>query len=84
MTVNIEEIRNALRQVIREKDEAVISPIVIPPLAKPSTNSIPTKDVIESLMRYKRYKRVKKGTIQTYQKHYDRFARRFPSLPLET
>ncbi len=84
MTVNIEEIRNALRQVIREKDEAGISPIIIPPLSQPLTSSIPTKDVIESLMRHKRYKRVKKETIHTYQKHYDRFARRFPSLPLET
>ena len=75
MTVNLEEIRNALRQVIREKDEAGISPIIIPPLAKPLTNSIPTKDVVESLLRHKRYERVKKGTLRTYQKHYDRFAR---------
>ena len=84
MTVNIEYIKNAVRQVIREQDEAGISPIIIPPLAKPSTSSIQTNDVVESLLRHKRYARAKKGTLRTYQKHYDRFARRFPYLPLET
>jgi len=40
--------------------------------------------VIDSLLRHKRYKRVKEGTIKTYKKTLCRFARIFTNLPLDT
>jgi len=46
--------------------------------------SVPTEAVIESLLRHKEYKGVKDGTVRTYKKHLNRFAKQFPTLPLET
>ncbi len=86
MELSIKEIKNAVKQAIAEKDEEGISPIVIPPLTGQYTNanaSVPTKDVVESLLRHKKYKGVKEGTLETYRKRLYRFVRQFPTLPLE-
>jgi len=46
-----------------------------------SPSRIPTKDVILSLIRQKKNKRVKEGTIKTYEKRFNQFAQQFPFLP---
>ena len=87
MVINTRVIKNALREVLTEESEAGIQPIVIPPLAvkfNQVDSIVQTEKVVESLLRHKRYKRVKSGTIETYEKHLYRFARKFPVLPLET
>ena len=85
-TIGIKEIKNAVRQVIAEKDEAGIYPIVIPPLVERSTgvgSSVLTRDVVDSLLRHKQHKGIKEGSIKTYKKHLYRFAQQFPILPLD-
>jgi len=87
MALSIKEIKNAVKQAITEKDEEGISPIVVPPLTGQYTNantSVLTKDVVDSLLRHKQYKGVKEGTIGTYRKRLYRYARQYPTLPLET
>jgi len=86
-TISIKQIKNAVRQVIAEKDEIGIYPMVIPPLVEQSTQvntSVRTKDVVDSLIRHKEFKGVKEGAIKTYKKHLYYFARQSPYLPLET
>jgi len=43
-----------------------------------------TRDVIDSLLGFKEYKRVKKSTLDTYRKRFDQFERAFPYLPDKT
>ena len=88
-TIGIKEIKNAVREVITEKDEVGIYPKIIPPLVKQSTEvgaSIRTEDVIKSLLRHMEYKRPRADseTTKTYSKHLYRFAKKYPILPLET
>lgn len=44
-------------------------------------HGIVTKDVIKSLIRHKKNKNLKEGAIETYEKRWNHFARRFPLLP---
>ena len=78
MLMNTRVIKNAIREVLAEESEAGIQPIVIPPLAvklNQVDSTVPTNDVVERLLRHNRYKRVESGTIDTYEKHFSRFAR---------
>ena len=87
MIINRQEIKNAVIEALAEQNEAGIQPIVIPPLVDKSNqvdSHVLTENVVDSLLRYKRYKGVKKGTTDTYEKHLHRFVRNFPVLPLET
>jgi len=87
MVISTQQLKNVIREALAEQNEAGIQPIVIPPLVnKPNKNDslVVTENVLDSLIRHKRYKRVKDGTIETYNKNLYRFARKFPVLPLET
>jgi len=46
-------------------------------------SQVHTRDVITSLLKQKKNKRVKNSTLQTYEKHLRRFAKEFPRMPLE-
>ncbi|MCK4786511.1 MAG: hypothetical protein KAV87_22320 [Desulfobacteraceae bacterium] len=90
MAISIKDVKNVVKQALAEEareNEVVIQPIIVPPLAEQSTEvntSVLTQDVVDSLLRHKQYKRVKDETIKTYKKTFYRFARKFPTLPLET
>ena len=90
MEISPRQLKNIVKQALAEeaqKGEWGIQPTVIPPLTGQYTqadSSIVTRDVVDSLLKYKRYKRVKEETIDTYQKRLHQFAKRFPTLPLET
>lgn len=80
-------VKQALAEEVAEKNEAGIQPIVVPPLTgqqTPAGTSVPTQDVVDSLLKHKRYKGVKDGTIDTYHMRLRPFARKFPDLPSET
>ncbi|MFC2044965.1 tyrosine-type recombinase/integrase, partial [Chloroflexota bacterium] len=93
MNITSQEIKRALRQVLAEeardrikRDEAGVQPLVTPPLKEARVvvgDVIRTQDVIDSLIRQKEYKRLKEGAIETYEKHYGCYARKFPTLPLD-
>lgn len=90
MAISIKDVKNVVKQALAEEareNEVVIQPIVVPPLTGQYTQagtSVLTKDVVASLLKYKRYKRVKEETIDTYSKRLQPFARKFPVLPSET
>jgi len=46
-------------------------------------SQVHTRDVITSLLKQKKNKRVKNSTLQTYEKHLYRFEREFPWMPEE-
>jgi len=76
-----------IKRALTEENTTGIQPTIIPPLAEQSTQdntSVLTQAVVDSLLHHKQYKRVKEGTIKTYKKTLDRFARKFPNLPLDT
>jgi len=86
MATSISEFKNAMKEVLAEQDMAGIQPIVIPPLKEQWTQdkaSVLTQDVVDSFLRHKEYKRDKIDTIKTYKKTLNRFARKFPNLPLD-
>jgi len=86
-TINIKRIKNAVRQVIAEKDEIGIYPMVIPPLVEQTTPAKPiilTIKVVESLIRHKRYEGLKDSSIKTYIKNSMRFVSKYRYLPSDT
>jgi len=90
MAITSREIKKVVKQALAEEakeNEVVIQPIIIPPLTEQSTQvntSVLTQDVVDSLLHHKQYKGIKEGTFQTYKKHLYRFAKQFPTLPLDT
>jgi len=46
-----------------------------------SPSRIPTRDVILSLLKHKKNKRVKDSSLTTYEKRFNQFAQQFPFLP---
>ncbi|MDO9333884.1 MAG: site-specific integrase [Dehalococcoidales bacterium] len=46
-----------------------------------SPSRIPTRDVIASLLKQKKHKRVKESSLETYEKRFNLFAQKFPLLP---
>jgi len=90
MEISPRQLKNIVKQALAEEAEkngAGIQPIVVPPLTGQQTpvgTSVPTGDVVASLLKHKQYKGVKKGTIDTYSMRLQPFARRFRVLPSET
>ncbi len=48
-----------------------------------AAGGIHTQDVLDSLLRIKRYQRLKESSLKTYEKHYAIFAKEFPLLPTD-
>jgi hypothetical protein len=87
MAISTRQIKRALKEVLAEGHEDWIQPTVVPPSAEQQTqnnSAILTQDVVDDLLRYKRYKGVKEGTIKTYAKTDNQFARDFLYLPSDT
>ncbi len=49
----------------------------------PAVVGVLTQEVIDSLLRIKRYRRLKESSLETYEKHYAVFAKEFPLLPTD-
>ncbi|MFC2068539.1 tyrosine-type recombinase/integrase [Chloroflexota bacterium] len=87
MAISTREIKNAVKEALTEQNEGGIQPIVFPPLEERSDEinmTVRTQDVVARLLHHKQYARKKDDTFKTYRKHLNRFARRFPVLPLNT
>ena len=87
MGTTTQEIKIALREVLREGNEGGIQPTIIPPLEKKSAqinSSVLTQDVVDSLIRHKEYKGLKEGSIKTHKKRLGRFVKQHRFLPLDT
>ena len=48
---------------------------------KTSNKQLRTRDVIDSLLSFKKYRRLKPSTMDTYTKRFNQFERKFPCLP---
>ena len=84
MVISNQMIKYIIKETLAEENGAGICPTIIPPLANKTNEvntSIRTQDVISILLRLKKHKRLKESTIETYEKCFARFERKFPFMP---
>ncbi len=89
MTIRIQELKKALREVLSEENTDGIHPIIIPPLQEPirignevtDEPHIPTSEAIDYF--FKKKPGLKDSTNETNRKRLNHFAVVFPELPLD-